>query len=204
MGRPVVIDDEQLLLAAREVFLAKGVSATTAEVAERAGISQASIFKRYKTKQALFLAAMQAERDAGRLFELLEKRIEDVGVHQALVDVGVKMLDLAMRVLPLMVMSWSNRGEFGLPTSTSTWRGPRKEAEQFATLLEREMRAGRLRRQDPWIVVRMFMGALQSYTLIQVMFKQPLGRHYEPEEYVRSVVDVLWNSIAPARPSGSR
>lgn len=50
MARPVAIHDPTILDAAREVFLLRGAAATTAEVARRAGVSEGSIFKRYRTK----------------------------------------------------------------------------------------------------------------------------------------------------------
>src|SRR5215470_10839817 len=58
MVRPARITDSQILVAARDVFLEKGISATTAEVARRAGIAEGSIFKRFPTKEHLFCAAM--------------------------------------------------------------------------------------------------------------------------------------------------
>jgi len=49
MPRPAKIKDEEILAAAREVFLEKGIRATTAEVAKRAGIAEGSIFNRFAT-----------------------------------------------------------------------------------------------------------------------------------------------------------
>src|SRR5688572_23503921 len=57
-GRPKVISDEALLAIAREVFLERGIRATTAEVAERAGIAEGTVFLRFKSKDALFRAAV--------------------------------------------------------------------------------------------------------------------------------------------------
>mgnify|MGYP001134528590 CR=1 FL=1 len=64
MARPTSIDDDQILTAARAVFLEHGIRGTTLEVAQRAGVSEGSIFKRWKTKEELFHAAMN-QRAAG-------------------------------------------------------------------------------------------------------------------------------------------
>ena len=56
MPRPRLIDDATLLAAAREVFVEKGVGATTREVARYAGVSEGVIFQRYATKADLFFA----------------------------------------------------------------------------------------------------------------------------------------------------
>lgn len=58
MGRPRTIDDDALLAAARGVFQTHGHTATTRDVARAAGISQAVLYQRFPTKDALFFAAM--------------------------------------------------------------------------------------------------------------------------------------------------
>ncbi len=62
MGRPTILSDEKILSAARRVFLERGIRATTAEVAREAGVAEGSLFKRWKTKHALFFAALATGR----------------------------------------------------------------------------------------------------------------------------------------------
>ena len=47
-----------ILSAARAVFLERGAMGTTSEVAARAGVSEGTIFNRFKSKEMLFRAAM--------------------------------------------------------------------------------------------------------------------------------------------------
>ena len=63
MARPTTLSDPHILDAARAVFLERGIAATTAEVARRAGVAEGSIFKRWPTKQALFYAALTPETE---------------------------------------------------------------------------------------------------------------------------------------------
>jgi AcrR family transcriptional regulator len=58
MGRNKQVSDEAVLEAAKAVFVKQGFGASTREVARRAGISEAVLYQRYKTKVALFFAAM--------------------------------------------------------------------------------------------------------------------------------------------------
>src|SRR5579862_9343986 len=58
MGRPQLVSREEIIAAAREVFVREGVSASIRDVAAVAGISEAAIFKRFSTKAALIVAAM--------------------------------------------------------------------------------------------------------------------------------------------------
>jgi AcrR family transcriptional regulator len=57
MARPRVIDDERLLAAAQKLLYEIGPAAFTLQrVAERAGVSAATLIKRFGSKQQLFLA----------------------------------------------------------------------------------------------------------------------------------------------------
>jgi AcrR family transcriptional regulator len=58
MGRYKQVSDDALLEAAREVFVQQGFGASTREIARRVGISEAILYRRYKTKLDLFFAAM--------------------------------------------------------------------------------------------------------------------------------------------------
>ena len=44
MGRRKLVEDDELLAVAREVFVEKGIAASTREIAHRAGISEAVIY----------------------------------------------------------------------------------------------------------------------------------------------------------------
>ena len=58
MGRLKTITDDEVLAAARRVFQRDGHAASTRDVAQEAGVSQAVLYQRFKTKEELFFAAM--------------------------------------------------------------------------------------------------------------------------------------------------
>src|SRR5665213_932325 len=58
MGRPELVSREDIIAAARDVFVKEGLRASIRDVAAVAGISEAAIFKRCSTKAALIVAAM--------------------------------------------------------------------------------------------------------------------------------------------------
>src|SRR5215470_8271638 len=104
MVRPARITDSQILVAARDVFLERGISATTAEVARRAGIAEGSIFKRFKTKLDLFRAAMQPTIDDPEWLKTLAGHA-GTDLRQALVSVGLQAIAFYRQLLPLKMMS---------------------------------------------------------------------------------------------------
>ena len=61
MARPVSIQNEAILEAARRVFMQHGYGASCARLARAAGVSEGSLFKHFKTKAALFMAAMNSD-----------------------------------------------------------------------------------------------------------------------------------------------
>jgi AcrR family transcriptional regulator len=202
MGRPRLIEDDAILAAAREVFLSRGAAATTQDVAERVGLSQAAIFKRFATKQELFLAAMVSGNDRQDLVERFQKRAAGAGLRPALIGLGDDLLPFFRRVMPLLLMTWSNRSEFGFPKAMSTGNYPPNRAvQEVVAVIGAEMRAHRLRKHDPWLVTRAFVGGLQNYVLFELFSKgaETAAPVLAPKEYVRGLVDILWKGIAPQK-----
>jgi len=58
MARPKQVTDEELLQVALECFLEFGPQVSTQVIADRVGLSQPALFKRYGTKEELFLQAV--------------------------------------------------------------------------------------------------------------------------------------------------
>jgi AcrR family transcriptional regulator len=202
MGRPRLIDDVQLLEAARAVFLERGSSATAGEVALRVGVSEAAVYKRFGSKQQLFLAAMASAPDKQEFVDAFRKRTAKTGMRAALIELGDRLLPFLRTVLPLLLMTWSSRGEFGLPLDLpSRDFGPAKVAREMEAFLKSEMKAGRIRKHPrPMLIARMFVGSLQHYVLLELITQtagKPLIPPIPAKEYVRGVVDVLWKGIAP-------
>jgi AcrR family transcriptional regulator len=72
---------EQVLAAAVSEFAARGLeAATTSDIAKRAGISQAYVFRLFANKQELFLAAID------RGFDRVERRFRDAAAEVASSD----------------------------------------------------------------------------------------------------------------------
>jgi AcrR family transcriptional regulator len=198
MARPVSIKDETIITAARHVFLERGIQATTAEVAERAGVSEGSVFKRFKSKGELFRAAMGDRLTEPAFLHDLAARVGQGDMRESLFAVGMEIIAFFRELIPLMMMAWSNPGPNGLPSLLS---GPNPPPIRTLKLIigyfEAEMRAGRVRRQDPEVVARAFLGALNNFAFFERLYREsgelPLG----DETYVRGLVSLLWGGLDP-------
>lgn len=198
MARPVKIDDECILDAARAVFLERGIEATTAEVAARAGVSEGSVFKRFHTKHQLFHAAMTQGIPEFAWAESVHRRVGRGDVRTELAELSLEVVEHLRRVVPIVMLSWSNPGTNGLPPELAEPNPPPLRAlRELTAYFEAEMRRGRIRRQDPEIVARTFMGSLWTYVQMEIVFRahevMPLGI----EPFVRGFVELLSTGLAP-------
>jgi AcrR family transcriptional regulator len=197
MARPILIKDETILDAARLVFLERGIRATTAEVAVRAGVSEGSVFKRYKSKFELFRAAMFDSLQEPAWLADINARVGKGDVQKELVALGIEIIEFFRAILPLMMMSWSNPGPDGLSVMLAGPNPPPIRAvRKMTAYFQAEMKLGRLRRTDAEIVARAFLGSLNHFVFSELILKDlgelPLAR----EPYVRGLVQLLFTGLA--------
>jgi AcrR family transcriptional regulator len=198
MARPVSIKDETILAAAREVFLERGIQATTAEVAARAGVSEGSVFKRFKTKSELFRAAMNDRLAEPSWVNKLAARAGKGEIREQLFEVGMEIVAFFRTLMPVMMMAWSNPAPNGLPSVISGPSPPPIRAlRQLTGYFEAEMRAGRVHRQDPEVVARAFVGSLVHFVFFEVLQRAEGDLPLAAETYVRGLVGLLWGGIEP-------
>jgi AcrR family transcriptional regulator len=190
MARPPSISTEQILDAARAVFLAHGLQrASTAEIARRAGVSEGSIFNRFATKDALFRAAM----DEAQAPALTVSRFVGVGdVRKNLVTITVESIHFLGQLLPKIMLRWSARNLACGPQVSSR---PRQVLRALTDFFKQEKAHGRVD-CDPEIVARIFMGAVWNYCFLQTV---AADRSMSPQTFARRLVASLWQGIAPRR-----
>jgi AcrR family transcriptional regulator len=198
MARPQVIRDEDIIHAARRVFLERGFRATSAEVAERAGVSEGSIFKRFKTKFDLFRAAMIEMEEPAFLAELAE-RLRRGNMREQLVQLGMDLVEHFRVVTPLSLMAWSTPGDDGLPCMASEPNPPPlRLLRAISGYFEGAMRSGQLRRHDPEVAARTFLGSVHNYVVFELLFNTHEELPLPAETYVRGLVQLFWVGTDPA------
>ncbi|WP_310482137.1 helix-turn-helix domain-containing protein [Chamaesiphon sp. VAR_48_metabat_403] len=132
MPRPPKITNEEILTAAREVFLAQGESVSTLEIAEKAGISEASIFKRFSTKQALFLAAIGIS-EIPQYVKLLSSQTPTAEIRSELTEICTQMAEFYQEVMPRVIMMMTQT-KSSLPPLVPP---PLRDSQLFAGYLNR-------------------------------------------------------------------
>jgi AcrR family transcriptional regulator len=195
VARTATITDTQILEAAREVFLEHGVNATTVDVANRAGISSASIFKRFPTKDALFLAAM-SEPPSRIWTSDLEAQIGHGDPKADLLLIANRIAAYTAELLPRLMLLRSTGQQNPLPT-------PPKIENDFVALttyLGREMALGRIARGDPTIPALALLHANAGYAMSVAV--QSSAPSFDTSGFLEDFVMMLWQGLEPREKPG--
>ncbi|WP_373048569.1 TetR/AcrR family transcriptional regulator [Vulgatibacter sp.] len=194
MARPSTITNEQILEAARAIFLEKGFAASTAAIARRAGVSEGSIFKRFATKEELFLAAMGVSEGPAPL-KNLQALVGTGSVKENLLEIGMGMLAFLEELLPRVTMVWSTTSPAKMFEGMSE-PPPVKGLKMLTNYLDAEQRLGRIRRCDPELAARTFLGGLLQYAFFDMIGANRWMPLAAPT-YVRGLVEVIWLGLEP-------
>jgi AcrR family transcriptional regulator len=195
MARPQGITDDEVLAAARAVFLAKGISATVEEVAERCHVGVATIFRRFPTKAELFSAAMTVSVDAewGRYLARRMEAGERGDARQGLIELANTMLDAARKMVPLFMMRMSN------PSMADRQNGIKRAMSLLGSLaeyFEMEMNAGRVVAVDPRVAARVWLGAIRHIVMFETLGPPVDG--LSNDEFIGGLADLFCRQ-APKR-----
>ncbi|MEH1889026.1 MAG: helix-turn-helix domain-containing protein [Nostoc sp.] len=208
MPRIPRITNQQILEAARQVFLQQGFGASTLEIAQQAGISEASIFKRFLTKEELFFAAMGIPEKPLWVNEL-ESLCGKGDLKENLINICLQIMEFYREVLPRIIMLRS-RGNAIAELGGKEPR-PMLDVKVLTAFLEREINQDRLRPCDPQTVAHILVGSVMNYVFLEQMSSQAtmptaelaIGTYLNSRDsateisvFVLSLVDIVWLGIA--------
>ncbi len=197
-GRPITLSDDALLDTARDVFLERGLEATTSYIAKRARISESVIFYRYKTKEALFSAVFEREMVMPAAFAKLGWVATKGEIADNLFDAGMSLVETAQRLLPLLTMALASPTK--LPVLTKHARTPHPLKLQMLGVctryFEAEIAAGRLRPTSPEVLARVFIGGVGQFVMSAQFQQQPA--ELDAPAFLRGMIDVLLRGAQPA------
>jgi len=193
MGRPKRIETEELLGIARAVFVLDGAHGSTREIAQRAGISEAALFKRFPTKAELFLAAMIPPNvDVDALIAVAEA-VDDP--KDSLATLAERMLAYFREAIPVILQLTQNplidlkavRRRYGVSPE-------QRLAAAVPAYLARQAARGRIRCPDPGGAALLLISAVHSLVLFEIM---ALHSAKHGSASVRAIVDALWEGLKP-------
>jgi AcrR family transcriptional regulator len=185
---------QQIMDGALEVFASKGFErATNKDIARAAGIgSPGLIYHYFQNKADLFREAL--ERYAPPI-ELLNRSESLMGLppREALLLFAQTFLRLTedrrgIAVLKVMLGEATRRPAVAEMLNRF---GPRRAFDFLTRYLERQMEAGALRRMEPGLAVRCFVGPLLAYLLTHEVFPQEDTPALDAETMAQTAVEVF-------------
>ncbi len=192
MARPRLVSDEEILTAARAVFLEHGTGASTQLVADEVGLSQPALFKRLGKKLDLVVAAL-APRDypewVARAEAGPDERDAVVQLRELLVGINEFLTVFAPCFATLM--------SSGLPVHEMMrkWKGPSPVLAHRALKgwLERAHALRLLHCPDAENATFMVMGSVRGRVMEAHMFRTG----DVPSIDVESILQMLMHGLAP-------
>jgi AcrR family transcriptional regulator len=190
MGRPKTISDDEVLRIARNVFREHGHTATTREVAQAVGISEAVLYQRFGSKDDLFFAAMHAR--GPDLEELLGPEDPPDDAQEYLRAIVERLVKYFAEVIPLALRVMTHPSFNPATLSRTTPGGPAELREGLAKRLASLARRQRLNADNEAVVARLLLSLAHDWGLRSAFaHKSPTPNDRE----LQAMVDVLWEGL---------
>jgi AcrR family transcriptional regulator len=189
---------QQIMQAALEVFSTKGFQkATNKDIAEAAGgISPGLIYHYFKDKQDLFFSILQ-ERAPIVSLAAHPERLMELPPREGLALIGRGYLGVlaqpgnlaVFRILLSEVIRFPQISEMLYKTAIVRVFG------LVTRYLEYQMELGNLRRVDPLIATRSFVGMFIAHILLREVFRQPEALATPDEQVVKNAVEIFLSGL---------
>jgi AcrR family transcriptional regulator len=182
----------RILAATREIFERNGTRGTTTrEVAERAGVNEATLFRHFGSKAAL-IGAMREDSCGIEAIRNLLSDLDGVDITadiKALAHAAVRVMTGQRELMCIALAEDAiERGPADL--EAPEWRGPRQVIGLLTDYFAERVREGRMP-GDPSFLARMFMGIMFQ----RVVARKLWGNDPIDNGAIDAIVDVFLNGV---------
>jgi AcrR family transcriptional regulator len=184
---------QRILLAARKLYAERGSRGTTTrEVADSAGVNEATLFRHFGTKQALLSAMLDHFSESTLYVTVLEQIREVHGLEPQLCFLASAAIDSLRRKQDLIRATMAE--EPSNPEAVAcTWRAPAEGKRMLTGFMREKVEGGELR-GDPQILSRIFMSLAFAYVMAGRLWSD---EERPKEEVIRTMVDTFVNGARP-------
>lgn len=198
---------QQIIDGALEAFAQKGFNgASNKDIAEAARIGSPGLIYHYFKDKVDLLHQVIVERVP--VLQVLEdaQQLMLLPPQQALPQMAERLMRLYSQWPAMAVMRVALVESLRNPVVARMVNevGPGRGLRLLADYMRRQMDAGLLRRMDPEIAARAFVGPLLAYALTRWVFEQPEMIAISPEEMARQATAIFLHGMVPeGRPPGA-
>jgi len=194
----------QIMKVAKELFARRGFDGTTTrQIAERAKVNEAIIFRHFPTKQDLYWAIIEHECEVSAFQKALEERLNSAasdreifaGIAEDSLRRRAKDSSLA-RLLLYSALENHQLSQKFFETHVGCYY------EQLADYIRQRIEAGVFRPVDPLLAARGFLGMVVYHSMIQDLYGQKRVRDFDARQVSEILTDIwlggmLQNSRTP-------
>jgi AcrR family transcriptional regulator len=190
---PAAARKASIIRSAAALFGEKGFSGTkTREIAARAGVSEALIFKHFPSKEDLYAAILVEKSPVPGLLERIKTLAEqrhDVEVFTTIAEtiVGGAPDQHLMRLILFSALEGHELSDMFFQNHI------RHFYDVLAAYIEQRIEDGAFQPVEPLVAARAFMGMLIYHRLLTVLFRAPLSQ--ESQDIVHTFVMVFMNGL---------
>jgi AcrR family transcriptional regulator len=179
----------RILAATRELYATKGTRGTTTrEVAIRAGVNEATLFRHFGTKVQLISAMLDHYSGSSAVVDILEHVRSLPTIEARLNALALASVDSLRRKQDLIKISMAE--QLTNPEGHScAWRAPTAARVELTKFFAESVAAGELQGEPAWLS-RVFMSMFFSLVVARGIWEdEPVA----PERAVSTMVDIFLN-----------
>src|SRR5262249_18209259 len=188
MGRQKTITDDEVLRIARNIFREMGHTATTREIGQAAGISEAVLYQRFGSKDQLFFAAMHPRGpDLEELLGPVEPAEDALAyLHAVVVRLGKHFAE----VIPIALHVMTHPSFDPASLARAHPDGPAVLVKGLADRLAALARRGELTRSSTTVAARLLVSVAHDWALGRIH-----GASSRSVRELNDMVDVIWEGL---------
>ena len=199
--RPKKVSDEVILQTVRLCLREQGGSVSTQFIADRLGVSQATLFKRFGSKSNLLQTAILIPSKASKASKMLHFLCEgptEKPVREQMEQMCLRLLKFFDEMLPSFASLHASGLTFDDPLPEEA---PPVQARKYLTNWVEQLQEQARMRKDvhPESIALTLIGTMQHRPL-RIHLLRDTTLTQTDEEYVSSIVEVLWQGLSPTKP----
>ena len=195
LRRDAARNRDRILAAARSSFDRDGLDVGVEAIAQRAGVGVGTLYRRFPTKEALFLAALEIDPTPAWHAEI-DRRAGTGNCRDNLQSIFLSMLHFFNEMLPRTITAQGSLGTLANRTFEGVEHPIFNDERKLQTFLRQEMELGRLHTGDVELLAQLILGSLTSYIFRAVITGQTLTED-KLAQLAAGTVDFIWSGIAP-------
>ncbi|GIW46944.1 MAG: TetR family transcriptional regulator [Deltaproteobacteria bacterium] len=188
---------DKILEAAIELFSEKGFSGTTTkEIAERAGVNEALIFRYFSTKKELYGAIIEKKIEEDPGIEAPIKLYRDTRDDWLIFkSIALKMFECVekdqtfLRLLYFSALEGHELSDMFFDTYVEYVN------MLLSEYIEERISEKAFKKVNPFLAARAFIGMVANYIVVQELFGERRKRNPRKEEVVETFVEIFLNGI---------